>query len=124
MPMREECRHYQSRTYPSGEVARWCARDLAPDAPWRCPADCVGYQRRGADAGYAVGSLVAPVTPPEPDVPHAAELLDQAEDIVNLIGPDVLAEWEVERAKRQAKSDKPSLWERLRLRGRPRRRRR
>ena len=24
MPMREDCKHFQSRTYPSGEVARFC----------------------------------------------------------------------------------------------------
>ncbi|MDQ1438040.1 MAG: hypothetical protein QOK43_1669 [Acidimicrobiaceae bacterium] len=115
--MRQDCRHYQSRTYASGEVARWCSIDLAPDAPWRCPADCVGYERRGVDTGFVVGSLVAPQTPPEPDAPHAAELLDQAEDIVNLVGPDVLADWEVERARQDA-SGLP-FWKRLFKRNRP-----
>jgi hypothetical protein len=112
MPMREECRHYQSRTYPSGEVARWCGRDLAPDAPWRCPEACVGYERRSVDAGFTVGSLVVPEPPPDPDLPEAAALLDQAEDIVNLVGPSVLAEWEVERAKREG--GRRPLWKRLR----------
>ena len=37
MPMREECKHFQSRTYDSGEVARFCVLDLAPEAPWKCP---------------------------------------------------------------------------------------
>ena len=100
--MREDCRHYHSRTYASGETARWCARDLAPDAPWRCPADCPGYDPRRGDAGFTVGTLVSPTPPPEPDAPDAAELLDQAEDIVNTVGPDVLADWEVERARREA----------------------
>jgi hypothetical protein len=99
MPMREDCRHYQSRTYASGETARWCARDLAPEAPWKCPDDCPGFQRRHGDAGYTVGTLVANDVPPEPDAPGVAELLDQAEDIVNLAGPEVLAEWEKERAE-------------------------
>ena len=121
MPMREDCRHFQSRTYASGEVARWCARDLAPEAPWRCPTDCVGYQRRAADAGYTVGSLVRPEPPPEPQTEGAAALLDQAEDIVNTVGAGVLAEWEVERAKRQARAERPSLWQRLRRRARRRR---
>ena len=31
--MREECKNYQSRTYASGEVARICTLDLAPEAP-------------------------------------------------------------------------------------------
>ena len=40
------------------------------------------------------GSLVEPALEPMPDVPgdEAAELLDQAEDIINAVGPDVLAD--------------------------------
>ena len=116
MPMREDCRNYQSRTYPSGEVARWCSKDLAPDAPWRCPADCVGYERRAVDAGFTVGSLVPPDPPAEPDADGASELLDQAEDIVNLVGPDVLADWEIERARMDARG--LPFWKRLFKRGR------
>lgn len=111
MPMREDCRNYQSRTYKSGEVARWCSRDLAPDAPWRCPENCIGYDRRAVDAGFTVGTLVAPEVPPEPVGEGAARLLDQAEDIVNLVGPDVLADWEVERARRDARG--LPFWKRL-----------
>ena len=48
--MREECKHFQSRTYSDGEVARFCVLDLAPEAPWRCPDDCSRYERRLADA--------------------------------------------------------------------------
>ena len=29
--MREECKHFQSRTYDSGEVARFCVLDSAED---------------------------------------------------------------------------------------------
>ena len=39
MPMREECKHFESRTYPDGETVRKCNLDLAPEAPWRCPDD-------------------------------------------------------------------------------------
>jgi hypothetical protein len=35
--MREDCCHYESRTYDDGEVARLCTLDLAPEAPWRYP---------------------------------------------------------------------------------------
>jgi len=97
--MREDCRHYQSRTYSSGETARWCARDLAPEAPWRCPDDCPGFERRIGDAGFTVGALATTEPPPEPDAPGVAELLDQAEDIVNLAGPEVLADWEKQRER-------------------------
>jgi hypothetical protein len=95
--MREDCKHYQSRTYTGGEVARWCELDLAPDAPWRCPADCPKYEHRVGDAGWTIGTLVDKGTPQEPDLAGVAELLDQAEDIVNEVGPDVLADWEKRR---------------------------
>ena len=89
MPMREECKHYQSRTYASGEVARLCVLDLAPEAPWRCPDNCARYERRLADAGWTYGSLVEPAIEDEPDEPpgDVAALLDQAEDIVNAVVP-------------------------------------
>ena len=67
MPMREDCRHYQSRTYTSGEVARFCVLDMAPDAPWRCPENCPVYERRLADAGWTHGSLVEPTLEDEPE---------------------------------------------------------
>ena len=40
------------------------------------------------------GSLIEPKLEPMPDVPgeDAAKILDQAEDIVNAIGPEVLAD--------------------------------
>src|SRR5207244_6065472 len=57
MPMRTDCKNYESRTYANGEVVRKCRVDLAPEAPWRCPDDCVGYERRMIDAGWQVGSL-------------------------------------------------------------------
>ena len=71
VPMREDCKHFQSRTYPSGEVARFCVLDLAPEAPWRCPDDCPGYERRLADVTWTHGSLVVPPTEAEPDEPAA-----------------------------------------------------
>ncbi len=54
--MREECKHFQSRTYASGEVARFCVLDLAPEAPWRCPDNCPRYERRLADVGWVHGT--------------------------------------------------------------------
>ena len=64
--MREECKHFQSRTYASGEVARFCVLDLAPEAPWRCPENCPSYHRRLADVGWVHGSLVEPAIEDEP----------------------------------------------------------
>ena len=107
MPMREDCRHYQSRTYASGEVARFCVLDMAPDAPWRCPDNCPVYERRLADAGWTHGKLVEPALEPEPpDVPaaDAADLLENAEEIISAVAPDAIAE----ARKRERKEERRS----------------
>src|ERR671929_596409 len=92
MPMRTECKNYESRTYPGGETVRKCNLDLAPEAPWRCPENCSAYEPRLADVNWKHGSLVSPPTPPEPPGlgEGVAELLDEAEDIVNAAGPQIL----------------------------------
>ncbi len=102
--MRQDCKFFESRTYGNGETVRKCDLDLAPEAPWRCPADCPAYQRRLADVNWKHGSLVTPATPEEPPGldergAEIAALLDEAEDIVNAVGPQVLAEVEAERSK-------------------------
>jgi hypothetical protein len=101
MPMRTECKNFESRTYPNGDTVRKCNLDLAPDAPWRCPDNCQGFERRLADAAWTHGSLVVPPTPPEPaglDDGSAAALLDEAEDILNSAGAQIMAEVNEERA--------------------------
>jgi hypothetical protein len=112
--MREECKHFQSRTYASGEVARFCILDLAPEAPWRCPDNCPAYERRLADVGWIHGSLIEPPIEDEPDVPgeQVAELLDRAAGIVNDVAPEVLAEVREQDAKREAKEGR--WWRRRR----------
>lgn len=98
MPMRQECKHFESRTYPNGDTVRKCNLDLAPDAPWRCPDDCEKYDRR-PDAGWSYGSLITPRTPDEPpglDDGSAAAILDQAEDIINAVGAQMIADVEAE----------------------------
>ena len=101
--MREDCRHFQSRTYNTGEVARFCVLDLAPEAPWRCPDNCPKYQRDIIDASFVVGSLTRPRVEDEPDEPagDVAALLDEAEDIVNTAGPEIVAEVEAQRSGRR-----------------------
>ncbi|MYB03816.1 MAG: hypothetical protein F4Y13_06390 [Acidimicrobiaceae bacterium] len=105
MPMRQDCKYFESRTYPNGETVRKCDLDLAPEAPWRCPEDCPKYTRRLADVNWSYGSLVTPETPPEPESLGSDDsigaLLDAAEDIVNAAAPDVIAEVEAERRKRR-----------------------
>jgi hypothetical protein len=103
VPMREDCRHFQSRTYNTGEVARFCVLDLAPEAPWRCPDNCPKYQRDVIDATFVVGSMRRPPVETEPDEPaeDVAAILDEAEDIVNSAGPAIVAEVEAQRAGRR-----------------------
>lgn len=117
MPMREECRHFQSRTYDSGEVARFCVLDLAPEAPWRCPDNCPKYERRMADAGWTHGSLVEPAVEDEPDDPPSdfASVLDSAEEIVAEVTPDALDE---ARKREEQASDEGSSFRRRRWFGR------
>jgi hypothetical protein len=105
MGMRSDCRHYDSRTYPSGDVVRKCRLDLAPEAPWKCPADCPKYERRRVDVAWQYGSLGESANrkpDPAPDMgDDVAKLLDEAEDIVNAAGLEMLAEQERARGPRK-----------------------
>jgi hypothetical protein len=111
MPMREECKHFQSRTYSDGEVARFCVLDLAPEAPWRCPDGCPRYERRLADVGWVHGSLIEPALEEEPPFDAStAKLLDEAEEIVTAAGPDIVAD---EEKRREAQDGSGPWWKRL-----------
>ena len=122
--MREECKHFQSRTYPSGDVARMCELDLAPEAPWRCPADCPSYERRFADVNWQHGTLVTPPPSDEPDGFDASsiELLDEADAIINAAAPEVLDEIERERGneRRGGSGGRGDGWQRFKIRFRRR----
>ena len=100
MPMRVECKNFESRTYANGETVRKCHLDLAPEAPWRCPDDCPEYERRMADVAWSYGTAVVLPTPDEPVGENIAELLDHAEEIVNTVAPEILAEFRKVDAKR------------------------
>ena len=114
--MREECKHFQSRTYASGEVARFCVLGNAPDQPWSCPENCATYERRFADVGWSHGSLVdRPVeTAPESSVPleDRRELLDAASEIVNAVAPELIDERRREVDEMTRKSRGWKFWRR------------
>ena len=76
MAMREDCRHFQSRTYTTGEVARFCVPDR-------------DREQEG-------------LVEDEPDMPEGdvASLLDAADLIVTAAGPEIVAEIESERQAR------------------------
>ncbi len=124
MTMREDCKHFQSRTYASGEVARFCVLDLAPEAPWRCPENCSSYERRLADVTWTHGSLVTQPIESEPDEPPVdiGELLASAEEIVDSAAPEELAEVEVEEDRAERGSRGSALRRalgRVRRKGKP-----
>ena len=104
MPMRESCKYFESRTYPSGDSVRKCDLDLAPDAPWRCPDECAAYTPRLADVNWSHGSMVTPKPPAEPPSvaagdPSVAALLDEAEEIVNAVVHQTRAEVDGDRRR-------------------------
>lgn len=101
--MREDCRHFQSRTYDTGEVARFCVLNLAPEAPWRCPEACPRYERDIIDASFVVGSLTRPPVENEPGGAPGdiAALLDRADAIVTAAGPEIIARVEADRRSRR-----------------------
>jgi hypothetical protein len=57
-----------------------------------------------ADVNWSHASLVTPPTPEEPVGEGIAELLDEAEDIINAAGPKVLADVEAEQSKAARRS--------------------
>jgi hypothetical protein len=110
MAMREECKHFQSRTYANGETARFCVLGAAPDQPFSCPESCVMYERRFADVGWTHGSLVSPPTPTVPDSTAGSreDVLAAASEIVGAVAPRLFEE---RRAQLEADQNKsPSRW--------------
>lgn len=120
MAMREDCKHFQSRTYPSGEVARLCVLDLAPEAPWRCPEDCASYEHRLADMTWTHGSLAAPPVESEPEesAGDVSELLASAVEIVDAVVPEQLAEVEADEDGAERRSQGSAMKRALRRIGR------
>jgi len=102
--MRQDCKNFESRSYPNGDTVRKCNLDLAPEAPWRCPEDCESFAKRRVDVNWSHGTLITPATPEEPESlgedGSIAALLDAAEDIINAAGPQVMADLEAERSRK------------------------
>ena len=93
MGMREDCRHFESRTYDDGEVARYCVLGLAPEQPWRCPEHCARYEPSVLEAGFVRGSLAGRTVEREPDEeapPDIAGVLEDAEGIVEAAEHDAV----------------------------------
>jgi hypothetical protein len=121
--MREDCKYFQTRSFPSGDVRRFCALDLAPEAPWRCPDNCPRYTRLIPAPSLRGGSEqpVAEVAP-EPDLhPDAVAVLGSAEEIISAAAPQLAEEETRRRRQEEARRNEPSWWDRVRIRARWRR---
>ena len=53
MGIRQDCRHYSTRTTVHGEVIQRCRVSMADEAPFGCPEQCVFFEPRPiTDAGW------------------------------------------------------------------------
>jgi len=53
MAVREDCRHYSTRTTPGGDVVQRCRLSANTVAPFACPDDCLFIESRSiTDAGW------------------------------------------------------------------------
>lgn len=97
--MRTDCRHFESRTYATGDAVRSCKLGLAPEAPWRCPAGCASFAPRGVDVGWAHDAVATPAAPPPAglDDGSAAALLGDVRDLLDGVAPHVMLELDEER---------------------------
>ena len=46
MPVREDCRHYSTRTVAGGDVVQRCRLSVNETAPFACPEGCVFFEPR------------------------------------------------------------------------------
>jgi hypothetical protein len=51
--VREDCRHYSTRSTPAGDVLQRCRLGAAEEMPFACPEDCLFFEPRSiTDAGW------------------------------------------------------------------------
>jgi hypothetical protein len=56
VPVRDDCRHYSTRTTAGGDVVQRCRLEMAEATPFSCPVDCVFFEPRSiTDAGWQRG---------------------------------------------------------------------
>ncbi len=53
MAVREDCRHYSTRTTGAGDDVQRCRVNMAEVTPFACPAGCLFFESRSiTDAGW------------------------------------------------------------------------
>lgn len=51
--VRDDCRHYSSRSTPAGDVLQRCRLDAAEAMPFACPEGCLFFEaRKLSDTGW------------------------------------------------------------------------
>jgi hypothetical protein len=51
--VREDCRHYSTRSTPAGDVLQRCRLGAAEEMPFACPEHCLFFEPRSiTDAGW------------------------------------------------------------------------
>ncbi|MGY6502009.1 MAG: hypothetical protein ACXIVQ_14090 [Acidimicrobiales bacterium] len=51
MAVREDCRHYSTRTTAGDEVVQRCRVDANEEAPFACPEHCLFFEPRSITGG-------------------------------------------------------------------------
>ena len=101
--MRTDCKNFESRSLRTGDSVRRCRLELAPEAPWRCPAECPSYSPRPLDLAWESGTdpNAAAAHIDEPELTDAAfDILAQAESLLAEAGDSIRAEEAAKQAKR------------------------
>ena len=99
--MRTDCKNYESRSLRTGDSVQRCRLALAPQAPWRCPADCPSFSPRPLDLAWEDGGEPARRPTDEPELTDAAfDILAQAESLLAEAGNSIRAEEAAKAAKK------------------------
>ncbi len=54
MAVREDCRHYSTRSAPTGDVLQRCRLGANEEMPFACPEDCLFFEPRTiTDTGWS-----------------------------------------------------------------------
>ena len=55
MSVRDDCRHYSTRSLPTGDRVEKCRLSVNDEAPFGCPDGCLFFEpRAGMSAGWTV----------------------------------------------------------------------
>ncbi len=55
MGVREDCRHYSSRSTPTGDLFQRCRLGVNEEMPFACPEGCLFFEPRAvSDTGWQI----------------------------------------------------------------------